>query len=203
METTEHTRWALAFALAAAIWAAGMAGGLAVAHRVAQTAGDDAGDPAWNAAAVDDIDHAPASEPAPDSGGGVFWFVLGRNANVFLWLLSGLVSAGAVTFMVLLYNGMQLGLTIGFALQSGVPPRLLVDLLLTHGVLEMGAFFVAGAVGLQGARLAWSWSRLRRESLRALHLGAVLVFGVCALTGAAAIEAFVTLTLVDFPSPRP
>lgn len=198
MGTIEHTRWALAFALAAAIWAAGMAGGLAVADRVAQAAAGTS-DPEWNAAAVDELERASASEPAHGSQGEVFWFILGRNASVYLWLLSGLVSAGAVTFVILLYNGVQLGLTVGFALQSGLPPRLLVDLLLTHGVLEMGAFFVAGAVGLQGARLAWAWSRLRLDSLRALRLGAVLLFGLCALTTAAAIEAFVTSTLLDGP----
>lgn len=196
----KHTRWALAFALAAATWAAGMAGGLAIADRGAQAAGDPS-EPGWNAATADERERRRASEPAPGSSDAVFWFVLGRNASVYLWLLSGLVSAGAVTFVVLLYNGMHLGLTIGFALQSGLPPGLLVDLLLTHGVLEMGAFFIAGAVGLQGARLAWAWSRLRRESLRALRLGPVLLFGLCALTAAAAIEAFVTLTLVDFDGP--
>ena len=128
-------------------------------------------------------------------------FILGRNTAVYLWLLTGLLSAGAVTFVVLLYNGIQLGLTIGFAQQAGMPAGVMTDLLLTHGVLELGAFFVAGAVGFQGFRLATGWSRLGRASFSALRLGTVLLFGLCALTGAAAIETFVTPQLARFHAP--
>ena len=122
----------------------------------------------------------------------LFVFILGRNSAVYLWLLAGLLSVGAVTFMVLAYNGVQLGLSIGMALQAGMPGRLLAELLLPHGVLEVGAFFIAGAVGFQGLRLG-CLSRHGWQFVKALRLGSVLVFGAGALTCAAAIEAYVTI----------
>lgn len=214
----KHYRWALAFALAATVWAAGTGAGVLVAERAGEWTLEHA-DGALDAAALEEVEPDRDSEsdrnsdresdrnsdrgaaPAQPSKGAVFLFILGRNTAVYLWLLTGLLSAGAVTFVVLLYNGIQLGLTIGFAQQAGMPAGVMTDLLLTHGVLELGAFFVAGAVGFQGLRLATGWSRMGRASFSALRLGTVLLFGLCALTGAAAIETFVTPQLVRFHAP--
>ena len=200
----KHYRWALAFALAATVWAAGTGAGVLVAERAGAWTFEHA-DGALDAAALEEVepdrDSDSGAAPAQPSKGAVFLFILGRNTAVYLWLLTGLLSAGAVTFVVLLYNGIQLGLTIGFAQQAGMPAGVMTDLLLTHGVLELGAFFVAGAVGFQGFRLATGWSRLGRASFSALRLGTVLLFGLCALTGAAAIETFVTPQLARFHAP--
>lgn len=204
----KHYRWALAFALAATVWAAGTGAGVLVAERAGAWTLEHA-DGALDAAALEEVEPDRDSDresdrgaaPAQPSKGAVFLFILGRNTAVYLWLLTGLLSAGAVTFVVLLYNGIQLGLTIGFAQQAGMPAGVMTDLLLTHGVLELGAFFVAGAVGFQGFRLATAWSRLGRASFSALRLGTVLLFGLCALTGAAAIETFVTPQLARFHAP--
>lgn len=204
----KHYRWALAFALAATVWAAGTGAGVLVAERAGEWTLEHA-DSALDAAALEEVEPDRDSDresdrgaaPAQPSKGAVFLFILGRNTAVYLWLLTGLLSAGAVTFVVLLYNGIQLGLTIGFAQQAGMPAGVMTDLLLTHGVLELGAFFVAGAVGFQGFRLATGWSRLGRASFSALRLGTVLLFGLCALTGAAAIETFVTPQLARFHAP--
>ena len=202
----KHYRWALAFALAATVWAAGTGAGVLVAERAGEWTLEHA-DGALDAAALEEVkpsresDSDSGAAPAQPSKGAVFLFILGRNTAVYLWLLTGLLSAGAVTFVVLLYNGIQLGLTIGFAQQAGMPAGVMTDLLLTHGVLELGAFFVAGAVGFQGFRLATGWSRLGRASFSALRLGTVLLFGLCALTGAAAIETFVTPQLARFHAP--
>lgn len=192
-----RVRWALAFALAATVWAAGTGTGVLVAERASEWTLDHA-DSALRAATLEEVERDRGPPPAQPSKGTVFLFILGRNASVYLWLLTGLLSAGAVTFVVLLYNGVQLGLTIGVARQAGVPAGVMSDLLLTHGALELGAFFVAGAVGFQGLRLAVGWSRGHRVSFSALRLGAVLLFGLCVLTGAAAIETFVTPQLVRF-----
>lgn len=192
----QHTRWATAFVLAALVWAGGTAAGVGIANRVERMALAHA-DHALAPAPRQAVEEAGAGEQAlGGSDATVFLFILGRNSAVYIWLLFGLLSAGAVTFVVLLYNGIQLGFTIGFALQSGMGGGVLADLLLTHGVLELGAFFVAGAVGFQGFHLARGWLRGRRESVKALRLGSVLLFGACALTSAAAIEAFITSRLV-------
>lgn len=191
----KRLRWVSAFGLAAVVWSAGLVVGHAVAAK-AETVALTAAEQAAFAAA------APTPEPlreqpapvAARSEWATFIYILGRNSAVYIWLLAGLCSVGAVTFAVLAYNGVQLGITIGLALQAGVPGGQLVDLLLPHGVLEMGAFFVAGAVGFQGARLG-SWSRHGWDFVKSLRLGSVLVFGLAALTCAAAVEAFVTLRM--------
>ena len=189
--------WAFAFALAATIWAAGMVAGAVVAQGAKEWT-EESAERAFRPAPSDEPRRADAAPQAEPSNRVVFLFILGRNAAVYLWLLAGLLSAGAVTLVVLFHNGMQLGLTISFARQAGMPGGVLTDLLLTHGVLELGAFFVASAVGFQGFRLALGWSRSRLESLKALRLPSVLLFGLCTLTGAAAIETFVTPQLVRF-----
>ena len=147
------------------------------------------GPPAADADRQDPLATAPQAVPRSKSK--LVFFILGRNSAVYLWLLAGLLSAGTVTFVVLAYNGIQLGLTIGLALQAGMPGRLLAELILPHGVLEVGAFCIAGAVGFQGLRLG-TWSRHGWGFVKALRLGWVLAFGAGALTCAAAIEAYVT-----------
>lgn len=139
-------------------------------------------------------DRPRAAEPR---GWDLLVFILRRNMTVFVMLLLGVVSAGAVTVVVLLGNGLALGQLIGFAGASGMSRVDVALLLLPHGVLEVGALCVAGAVGLQGVRFALGISAVDRRAFRSLRLGAVLVFGLCALTTAAGIEAFVTAEIAE------
>lgn len=190
----KRLRWVSAFALAAVVWSAGLVAGHAVAAK-AETVSLTAAEQAALAAASPAPEQPREQSMETRSKWATFVYILGRNSAVYIWLLAGLCSVGAVTFAVLAYNGVQLGITVGLALQAGVPGGQLVDLLLPHGVLEMGAFFIAGAVGFQGARLG-AWSRHGWDFVKSLRLGSVLVFGLAALTCAAAVEAFVTLHMV-------
>ena len=133
-------------------------------------------------------------EPA---GWELFAFILRRNMTVFLMLLLGIVSAGLVTAVVLFGNGIAVGQLIGFARVSGMPLVDVAYLLLPHGVLELGALCVAGAVGLKGIRLAFGIWATERPSFGSLRLGTVLVFGLGALAAAAGIEAFVTAGIAE------
>lgn len=132
----------------------------------------------------------------PD-GWELFAFILRRNMTVFLMLLLGIVSAGLVTVVVLLGNGIAVGQLIGFARVSGMSLADVAYLLLPHGVLELGALCVAGAVGLRGIRLAVGLSAIDRTAFGSLRLGTVLVFGLVALAAAAAVEAFVTVEIAE------
>ena len=125
----------------------------------------------------------------------VFLFILSRNATVYLWLLAGLLSAGIVTFLVLISNGIALGQTIALAMQSGLPVAAVVDLILPHGVLELGTFCIAGAIGFQGFKLAMG--RFDWAAVKALRLGWAFAFGAVALTVAAGVEAVVTAGLAE------
>ena len=124
-----------------------------------------------------------------------FLFIYGRNATVYIWLLAGLLSAGLVTFLVLVANGLALGQTVALATQSGVPFGAVMEWILPHGVLEFGAFCIAGAVGFQGFKLAMG--RIEWRIVRTFRLGWVFAFGVVALAVAAGVEAVITADLAD------
>ena len=137
----------------------------------------------------------PELGTAPESDAGLVAFIFRRNLSVYVWILAGLLSAGAVTFVVLLANGVMLGHTIALAYGNGVAPAALSSLLLPHGVLEVGTFCIAGAVGFQGFRIASNWGRHGWSAVRSLRLGLVFAYGAVALAVAAVLETFVTGTL--------
>ena len=184
-----------AFVLSASVWLGGSALGYGVVEWTntlpehQRTLPAELVAEAEQAAPDDDAkrDHKSALE--------LFLFILGRNATVYVWLLAGLLSAGIVTFLVLISNGISLGHTVGLAAQSGVPVSAVTDLILPHGVLEFGAFCIAGAVGFQGFRLALG--RVDWASVKTLRLGWVFAFGAGALAVAAGVEAVVTASLAE------
>ena len=208
----ERLNWTGAFALSWSIWLGGAAFGFALVEWTkglpielpeSPSVGVDAARPAAAGSTAAGIgqERPPAGEA--DSFLDLFLLILGRNLAVYVWLLTGLVSAGATTFAVLLYNGVGLGQVIGFAAWLGLPAGAIADLLLPHGMLELGAFCIGGAVGFQGFRLALGAHRPSWESVKALRLGLVLAFGVCALALAAAVEASVTAELAASHGVRP
>ena len=200
--------WLCAFGLALLVWIGGMVAGYAL---VDWASGLPAADLIDALAEMPTAVQSAESEGSPlegdatadvrpeqaKTGWDLFLFIWSRNVSVYVWLLMGLLSAGAITFVVLLMNGITLGQTIASAVWSGVPVSAVGDLLLPHGVLEIGAFCIAGAVGFQGLRFALGRLQVSREGIRPLRLGVVAAFGVCALAVAAGVEAFVTIEFVD------
>ncbi len=195
----EPIRWGRAFALSWLVWLVGMAIGYGVAEWANRLGEADV--PKDEAQLGDDSPETDGAEPprADESRSvtDLFLFIFTRNVIVYVWLLAGLVSAGVITFMVLLANGILLGQAISVASWSGLSSAVIAELLVPHGVLELGTLCVAGAVGFQGFRVSLDWSRFNRELLKTTRLGAVLVFGVVALATAAGIEASVTGSLAD------
>lgn len=191
--------WRSTFALACLIWLGGTAAGYAV------MASADAELPLLESLPAGEADDAA---PLEDAGANeqtsweLFTFILGRNLTVYVWLLTGILCAGVSTFFVLAGNGLALGHTIGSAVAAGLPASGLADLLLTHGVLEVGVLCVAGAVGFQGLSLVLHWSESGWQAVRQLQLGKVLGFGVAALALAAGVEAFVTADLAAALAPE-
>ena len=190
IETTP--KWAWAFVVAVAVWAAGMAGGYALVQATSELPRELPP----GVATVDD-DFGVGHAAAPETDAGLMAFIFRRNLSVYLWLLTGLLSGGSVTFAVLLANGIVLGQAIGLARQAGASAEAITGLLLPHGVLEVGAFCIAGAVGFQGLRLACAWRRTGWPAVRDCRLGLVLAFGVASLAVAAAIETLVTGALAE------
>lgn len=181
--TMDQHNWLASFAMACLVLSAGMAMGHEFAMWIHTL-------PVGQFTAVDLVQTATPTDDR--SGWGLFAFILRNNLAVYVLLLFGLVSAGAVAFVILLGNGIALGQVIGFARLSGMPNGTLVELLLPHAVLELGSLCIAGAVGFQGLRLVRGLSTIDGVALRSLRLGLVMGFGVCTLTVAALIEAFIT-----------
>ncbi|MCY4012196.1 MAG: stage II sporulation protein M [Gammaproteobacteria bacterium] len=190
-------RWTHGFLLALAVWTAGMAGGYAVVQAASELPSDLPTPVVAEDARTGHAPGMPEPEAAPGSDAGLVAFIFRRNLSVYIWILAGLLSAGAVTFVVLLANGIMLGHTIGLAHATGVAPAMLSTLLLPHGVLEVGTFCIAGAVGFQGFRIASDWGRNGWSAVRSLRLGLVLAYGAVALAVAAVLETFVTGALAD------
>jgi uncharacterized membrane protein SpoIIM required for sporulation len=191
--------WPRAFLLACAIWLGGMAAGYGL---VAWSRGLPTEMPAWEedageeGAGVEGAWEVPQPASA-DRDRGLFLFIFGRNVTVYCWLLAGLLTGGASAFLVLLTNGVMLGQTIGFAEDAGAAPADIAGLLLPHGMLEVGALCIAGAVGLQGLHLLLRGADGRWQTVKALRLGSVAAFGIVALAAAAGIETFVTGAIAD------
>lgn len=111
---------------------------------------------------------AVASETTLASGGG--GIVGGRTAVDYL-LHNGLVAAGLVggfgvlTLGVLAFNGITLGVAVHVGLAKGLAPATVVALIAPHGVVEIPALLLAGAVGLFLAHRVTTWAIGDREEI--------------------------------------
>ncbi|WP_341280032.1 stage II sporulation protein M [Paenibacillus sp. FSL H8-0537] len=73
-----------------------------------------------------------------------------RNIGVAVILASGLLLFGLPTLIVLFINGLWIGTVIASRLAEGVSLATLLLKLLPHGVFELPALLLAGAIGLKG-----------------------------------------------------
>ena len=182
--------WIRGLAAAAAIWGTGAVAGGAVA---AQTIEALVAAERPNQRLERVVDAGKPETPPTRLYIGIF----GRNLSVYLWLLCGLVSGGLTTVALLAFNGVALGQIAGFALGAGMPVKHLALLTLPHAVPELGAFLLAGAVGLRGPALLSAW--FSGTSGRAPLAGVLrpAAWGVFVIAVAAAIEVFVTVPIAQ------
>ena len=180
-------RWRLGVLASIAILTAGGAfGGWA-----ASEASPQAAPPVDRPAAVAAFRDRTSKEAAE----GYVLTILASNLAVYAWLLMGIVSGGLTTVAILAFNGILIGQSAVVATQLGASGTTLALLSLPHGVPELAAFVLAGAVGLQGPALIRAWLRHASgtELLRSLWRPALL--GLAVLAVAAGIEVRVTLPL--------
>jgi len=125
-----------------------------------------------------------------------------NNIRVTFLALAAGVTAGLGTALVLLLNGVQLGVVGGLAVGTGNGP-VFFELVTAHGLLELSCIVVAGAAGM---RLGWALvapgRRTRSESMRREGRKAVsIVLGTTPwLVLAGLVEGFLTpsgLTVAD------
>jgi uncharacterized membrane protein SpoIIM required for sporulation len=87
-----------------------------------------------------------------DERAGVAGTIFTNNIKVTLLAFAAGVTAGLGTALLLLYNGLQLGVVAGLAIGSG-NGRVFFELVTAHGVLELSCVLVAAGAGL---RFGWA-----------------------------------------------
>lgn len=133
----------------------------------------------------------PASEQA-----GLATVIFTNNIRVTLLTFAAGVLLGVGSALVLVYNGVLLGVIAGLSIDAG-NGRELFQLVVAHGVLELSCIVVAGAAGLTlGWALVDPGTRTRRDAvLRAARPAVLTVLGTAPwLVLAGLVEGFVTGT---------
>lgn len=122
-----------------------------------------------------------------------------HNAEIAIRSALGVLTLGLYTAYVVLLNGFLIGATLADAAEIlGLGRAVLA--LLPHGVLELPAFWLAGAVGFRWFAFVWKVGSGDRDRIGgpwlALESMAVTLLSLCLLLVAAAIEANVSVHLV-------
>ncbi len=78
--------------------------------------------------------------------------ILTNNIQISFFAFIGGITAGVLTVVVLIYNGVTLGSTFGLTIEAG-NGDVLWGFVFPHGFLEISCIIVAGAAGL---RIAWA-----------------------------------------------
>ncbi len=119
-----------------------------------------------------------------------------NNVSVALNILAGGATAGILTVLVLLYNGILLGAVFGAYANTGVLPVILA-FVFPHGFIELVAICIGGSAGfVLGAALWMPGRRSRAEALIERGKTALSLLGgtVLMLVLAAVIEGFYSPT---------
>lgn len=120
-----------------------------------------------------------------------------NNIVVLALVLLGAVTFGLTSAFFLFTTGTSLGASIRIALAVGLDETTILMLILPHGLVELSAFVVAGAIGFDSAwrTIAYLSGRtdvvVSDECLRSY--GALVVLCVVAIVVAALLEAVVTM----------
>jgi uncharacterized membrane protein SpoIIM required for sporulation len=117
-----------------------------------------------------------------------------NNISVALLAFAGGLSFGVISFWILFYNGVMLGMVFKLCANYGLLGPL-VAFVVTHGFLEISAIIVAGGAGFVVATaLLRPGDYLRRDALSIQSRSAVRVAmaAVPALIVAGCLEAFIS-----------
>jgi uncharacterized membrane protein SpoIIM required for sporulation len=75
--------------------------------------------------------------------------ILTNNLKVIFLMLAGAITFGLSTFINLIYNGFNLGLLVSDAYNSGMPIKLILALILPHGIFEIPAILISAVAGFK------------------------------------------------------
>jgi stage II sporulation protein M len=128
-----------------------------------------------------------------ESPGEMFGYILANNLGACIALFLGGASFGIATLCILSLNGGIIGAVIA-ALQKEHSAAFLAAGLLPHGIFEIPAFIIAGALGIHLAQsLVMEWYGEGNAAEAARKLSRKFIFIVLPLVITAAfVEAFIT-----------
>ncbi len=126
----------------------------------------------------------------------LFLKIVVRNMTVYALLLTGVITWGVTSLSTLVFNGFVLGGLMATSLRGGMPMGTLAALLLPHGIIELGAFVTAGAIGLRGWSIGRRAMRTGRFDVDLTALRYPVGMALAAILLAAAIESTVTRQLL-------
>ncbi|SIR91682.1 stage II sporulation protein M [Natronorubrum thiooxidans] len=127
-------------------------------------------------------------------------FFIMNNTPPFLAAIAGAITLGAVTLLIMVFNGVLVGnIVAAMGAQTGL--GVIFALLVPHGIFELPALFVAAGVGFRfvhriGQRIAGSRASLVTKRYLA-QTAALVGFAWLLLVLAAFVEAYVTGLLAD------
>ncbi|CAB3288789.1 conserved membrane protein of unknown function [Methanocaldococcus lauensis] len=78
-----------------------------------------------------------------------FPFILTNNLKVIFLMLAGSITFGLSTFINLIYNGFNVGVLIGSTFQTNEPLKLILALILPHGIFEIPALLISAVAGFK------------------------------------------------------
>ncbi|WP_423793431.1 stage II sporulation protein M [Methanocaldococcus indicus] len=81
--------------------------------------------------------------PAPLS------LILTNNLKVIFLMLAGSITFGLSTFINLIFNGFNVGVLIGSTFLTNEPLKLILALILPHGIFEIPAILISAIAGFK------------------------------------------------------
>ncbi|AWG37295.1 hypothetical protein CMR26_01360 [Bacillus velezensis] len=121
--------------------------------------------------------------------------LLKNNAIACLFLAAGFFTFGLTSIFYLFTNGFILSGSIIENLHSGVPFYQIFLLLIPHGIIEVPALLLSGAIGFKGVELVIRLCFSKEKKIIASmfrHIGILVLLIICLLIAAAIIEAYIT-----------
>jgi len=75
--------------------------------------------------------------------------ILTNNLKVIFLMLAGSITFGLSTFINLIYNGFNVGVLIGSISLTNEPLKLIIALVLPHGIFEIPAILISAVAGFK------------------------------------------------------
>ncbi|MCC9023247.1 stage II sporulation protein M [Bacillus nakamurai] len=132
---------------------------------------------------------------APYNGSAGAVELLKNNAIACLFLTAGFFTFGLTSIFYLFSNGFILSGSIIESLHNGVPFYQIILLLIPHGIFEVPALLLSGAIGFKSVELVirLCFSKQKKIMITMFkHMGIMVLCIICLLIAAAIVEAYIT-----------